>query len=180
MKTITRVLLLALIVVVLSQCKKDTLPSAIPDKNFLNALIERGVDKNGDGIISTGEAAEVTFLDVSYCSISDLKGIEAFINLDSLYCNYNKLTSLDFSNNTTLTGLNCSWNELTSLDVSKNTALTYLECSANRLTSLDVSNNTALTYLECGSNQLTSLDVSNNAFYLFELSWLPVNQSGCF
>ena len=106
MKTIVKVLLITLIVQVLSQCKKDTVPAVIiPDNNFLNALIERGVDKNGDGIISTGEAAELTFLDVSSCSISDLKGIEAFINMDSLYCAYNQLTSLDVSNNTALISL---------------------------------------------------------------------------
>ena len=105
MKTITRVLLLALIVVVLSQCKKDTLPSTLPDKNFLNALIARGVDKNSDGTISAGEAAEVTFLNLNSCSISDLKGIEAFINMDSLYCSYNQLTNLDVSNNTALISL---------------------------------------------------------------------------
>ena len=119
-------MIIVLIVSVLSQCKKDTLPSTIPDKNFLNALIERGVDKNGDGIISTGEAAEVTFLNVNSCSISDLKCIEGFINMNSLYCNYNKLTSLDVSNNTALTELYCHDNQLTSLNLTNNTAINYL------------------------------------------------------
>jgi hypothetical protein len=83
MKTIARVLLIALIEIVLGQCKKDTGPYVkIEDDNFRNALIERGVDKNDDGMISTSEAIEVTFLDVSWYNISDLKGIEAFMLLN--------------------------------------------------------------------------------------------------
>ena len=112
--------------IVLSQCKKEPESINIKDDNFLNALIEKVVDKNGDGIISTGKAAEVTFLDVSYCNISDLKGIEGFINMNSLYCNYNKLTSLDVSNNTALTELYCHDNQLTSLNLTNNTAINYL------------------------------------------------------
>ena len=61
-----------------------------------------------DGIISTDEAAEITFLNVSYCNISDLKGIEAFVNLDTLDCDYNQLTSLDISNNHELLYLECA------------------------------------------------------------------------
>jgi len=95
MKTIIKVLYLTLIVVVFGQCKKEPASINIQDNNFLKALIDIGVDKNGDGIISPGEAAEVTFLDVSGCSLSNLKGIEAFVNLDTLYCSRNSLTYLD-------------------------------------------------------------------------------------
>jgi hypothetical protein len=76
--------------------------------------------------------------------------------------NFNRLTSLDLSNNTALQTLYCYGIGLTSLDISKNTALTYLQCSNNQLMSLDVSKNTALKDLQCLDNQLTTLDVSNN------------------
>jgi hypothetical protein len=55
--------------------------------------------------------------------ITNMKGIEAFINLDTL---------------------NCSCNELSSLDVSYLLDLRYLGCGSNQLTSLDLSNNTSL------------------------------------
>ena len=58
----------------------------IPDANFLNALIEQGVDINADAMISYAEAEAVTNLDVSNSSISDLTGIEAFVNLTYLNC----------------------------------------------------------------------------------------------
>jgi hypothetical protein len=61
-----------------------------------------------------------------------------------------------------LTSLDCSDNALTSLNTSGSTALTYLDCSDNRLTSLDVSTNTALDTLYCNYNQyMASVNVSN-------------------
>ena len=131
-----------------------------PDANFREWLLEQSYGV--DGYLSTPEIAAVTKIDVSYESISSLKGIEYFTALKELECYNNQLTSLDVSNNTALTTLGCDGNKLTELDVSNNTALTYLYCNDNQLTSLDVSKNTALDALRCSNNQLTSLDVSNN------------------
>ena len=74
--------------VLLSQCEKDEPEPEVPlpddwdlikDKSFLNALVERGVDTNGDSIIiSYPEAEAVKFLDLSNCGISDMSGIELF------------------------------------------------------------------------------------------------------
>ena len=140
----------------------------IPDVNFKNALISVGVDTNEDGEISYAEAAVIKKLDVHEMSISDMTGIEAFVNLDTLLCNNNLLNSLDVSGCTALSWLDCYWNQLTSLDVSGCSALTTLLCSNNQLTSLDVTGCTALTILGCYENQLTSLDVSGCS----ALTWL--------
>lgn len=59
--------------------------------------------------------------------------------------------------------MGCEFNQLTALDVSKNTTLTHLFCESNQLTALVVSGATALTTLYCFGNQLTALDVSKNA-----------------
>ncbi|MGW8316590.1 MAG: hypothetical protein ACWGNV_13390 [Bacteroidales bacterium] len=139
----------------------------IPDTAFIHALIEKEVDTNGDSLISYLEAETVTSLDVGgtndeWGSIRDLTGIEAFLNLDSLCCCKNQLTSLDVSKNTLLVMLECSENQLTKLDVSNNPALTELRCGDNQLTSLDVSNDGSLIALDCNTNQLTSLNVFNN------------------
>ena len=150
MKTIFKVLLFVLAALLFTQCEKDE-PNpevTIPDNNFLNAIIERGIDTDGDSIISYAEAAEVTFLSVWSDDISDMTGIEAFINLDTLRCSFNQLTTLDVSNNTSLLELSCYTNQLSALDVSNNTALEYLECGQNQLSTLDVSNNTALQMLD--------------------------------
>ena len=142
-----------------------------PDANFRNWILEQNYGQ--DGVLTVDEIAAVTKINVPYEQISDLKGIEYFTALTSLYCYSNKLTSLDVSKNTALTELDCNFNELTSLDVSNNTALTSLNCQGNQLTSLDVSKNTTLTLLGCQGNQLTSLDVSKNT----NLEWLYCNSN---
>jgi len=164
----------------------------IPDKAFLHALIEEGIDTNGDGLISYTEAHAVNHLDVSEKEISELTGIEAFKYLEELICSQNEFTSLDVSKNYMLMNLECYDNQLTSLDVSNcinlryldvsarcsfgscgegtittldisnNTYLKEVDCAANLLTSLDITNNTKLKFLDCHSNLLTDLDVSNN------------------
>ena len=101
MNRMIKPLLSVLAVFLLCQCKKDEPKPdfTITDNNFLEALIENGLDTNGDGIISTTEAEKRKYLNVSGYGISDMTGIEAFVNLDSLDCSDNKLTTLDISNN---------------------------------------------------------------------------------
>jgi len=67
--------------------------------------------------------------------------------LSSLYCENNKLTSLDLTNNTKLDTLFCENNQLTSLDLSNNTAVQNLSCFSNQLTSLDISKNSLLVWI---------------------------------
>lgn len=146
------------------------------DKCFPNETFRKYLeqfDKDDDGYLSTDEREAVTKIDVHAKSIDSLKGIELFLNLETLYCYNNNLTSLDVSKNEKLADLWCSQNNLTSLDVSKNPELKELWCSDNNLTSLDVSKNIALQKLACSGNQLTSLDVSKNT----NLTSLNCNQN---
>ena len=133
------------------------------DKDFAARLESHGYIEDADHI-TRADVMDITELDISYCNLTSLKGIEYFEALTHLDCWHNELTSLDISKNTALTILDCSSNQLTSLDISKNIVLTHLVCSGynNQLTSLDVSKNTALTYLDCRYNQLISLDISKN------------------
>jgi|GEM_PF-317731 len=142
----------------------------IPDANFKAYLVgNTAINTNGDTEIQCDEATAFTgLIDCFNQNISDLTGIEAFVNITELHCYYNPLGSLDLSNNTALEVLYCENSQLSSLDLSNNTALEVLYCENNQLTSLDVSNNTALIDLYCENNQLTSLDVSNNT----ALIWL--------
>ena len=158
----------------------------IPDANFKAFLISpwSGVNTNGDSEIQVSEAAAYTNnINVGMANISDLTGIEAFINLTEFSCYGNQLTNIDLTQNTALTYLNCEDNQLTSLDLSQNSTLDILYCDHNQLTSLnlngavslgavranynqltylDLSTNTQLEVLEVTGNKLTSLDVSQN------------------
>ncbi len=78
------------LILLFSQCEKDPEPVDIPDQAFLDALIKVGVDTNRDGIISFEEAEAIDTLLVYGEDITDLTGIEAFINLIVLGCGDNK------------------------------------------------------------------------------------------
>ncbi len=115
----------------------------IPDTAFLLALIDEGVDTNGDSLISYEEAEAVRSLDISgewvyqddslynTSEIRSLQGLEAFIHLDTLKCYESYIDNLNISNNTELKYLDCHYLQLISLDVINNTALSYLDCGRN-------------------------------------------------
>lgn len=120
------------LIVLFAKCAKNDLDDfvSIPDDAFLNALIELGIDSNKDGVISPAEAEVISYLNVSgeflseeCCTIgniSDLTGIEAFINLDTLICSYNQIISLDLVNNPSISRLDCGNTFIEKLDLSNN------------------------------------------------------------
>ena len=134
----------------------------IPDANFKAYLVgEPLINTNGDTEIQVSEAN--TFNGTIWCenmNITDLTGIEYFINLTSLYCPNNQITTLDISQNISLTWLNCYDNQLTSLNLNGAIALEGIYAWNNQLANLDVSQNASLISLFCNNNQLTSLNLS--------------------
>ncbi|MCG2611314.1 T9SS type A sorting domain-containing protein [Flavobacterium sp. SM15] len=117
------------------------------------------IDANNDGEIQVSEALliKILWLDrVDSQLITNMEGIEAFVNLRYLYLSNNQIASLDVSNNVNLTYIDLFNNRLTSLDVSNNVNLYYLNCNYNQLTSL-VIGDIHLQVLHCQRNQLTSL-----------------------
>ena len=129
---------------------------------YSEIYISENFDEDSNGTLSEEEINNITGIYVYDMGINSLNGIEFFIELTHLFCDYNQLTELDVSKNTALTDLRCECNQLTELDVSRNTVLTLLYCNGNQLTELDISKNTALNLFTCGDNQLTELDVSKN------------------
>lgn len=155
----------------------------IPDANFKAKLLAASpsntiaknltwnyfkIDANNDGEIQNSEAEQVIDLDLSSSSIQSLVGIQSFINLLNLRCQYNQLSQLDVTGLTQLKNLDCFSNQLTQLDVSGLSQLRELYCWNNQLTQLDVSGLINLRFLYCYSNQFTQLDVSD----LTMLQWL--------
>ena len=143
------------------------------DDNFYECVVDAYNNENKASIpytqnLSDSQLGSIKKVECDGNGVSDnnkvksAKGIEKLTALTSLDVSWNKLTTLDVSNNTNLTELYIGLNRLTTLDVSKNTALTRLDVVRNELTTLDVSKNTALTALNVSFNQLTTLDVSNN------------------
>lgn len=73
------------------------------DTIFKLRPIEEGINTDFGNEICIEEAESVFNLDVAYgwnyYKITDLTGIEYFINIDTLYCSWNQLTSIDLSYN---------------------------------------------------------------------------------
>jgi len=90
--------------------------TAIPDSNFENALISYD-DIPNDGQVPTANINTITSLNINLKNISNLTGIQDFISLITLECNYNNLTSLDLTSNNNLTTINCHHNNLSSLNL---------------------------------------------------------------
>jgi Leucine-rich repeat (LRR) protein len=153
----------------------------IPDVNFERKLIELKLDSGEiDGKVPTQNISWVTSLYISSpydypdnLKIKDVTGIQDFKSLTVLYCDYNKITKLDVSQNKLLSYLSCAQNGLTELSVRENKALSYLYCVNNKLTELYVNENGSLEDLGCSSNKLTKLDVSQNKL----LSYLDCGQN---
>lgn len=134
----------------------------IPDANFKIRLLEADalngvaknlegnyckIDANNDGEIEVNEALNISYLFLygyfGAPKISQITGLEKFINITYFHCGNNLIANLDFTSNTMLTFLNCGNNQLTSLNIDSNTALNDLYCGNNQLSSLNLSANSA-------------------------------------
>ena len=105
-----------------------------PDAKF-RAFV-KNYDTDGNGYLSVAERNAVETMDASNQGIADLKGIERFKTLNTLYCSGNKLKALDVTKNTSLLILNCSNNDLEELYL--NPQIEGIDCSNNDLSELDL------------------------------------------
>jgi len=130
----------------------------------------------------TSNLTSLTVFNAEYCSITDLD-FSTCPNLEKLYLQEGKLTSLNISNGhslnhldadgnklssitgfnqcqTTMKTLYLSRNAFTSLDVSGFSKLTDIGCNGNNIQSLNIAGATALTRLLANVNKLTTLNLT--------------------
>ena len=125
------------------------------------------VNWNGDGIITAnGEALTNGNSPFDYITVPANQTIELVtsgdVELITLRCRDNQLTTLDLINCQALKELDCGSNLLSVLDISDCLLLEALDCPNNKLTELDITQYPNLYWLTCGNNKLTELDVSNS------------------
>lgn len=161
---------------------------SIPDASFETILIAQGVDSDGtlNKQILKEDAKNVINLDLSTLNhgvISDLKGIEGFINLKKLVVTQHDLEEIDLNANTLLDTLYLGGNKLTSIDVSSNTNLILLDAQGNNLTSITgLSNLTKLKNLDLSWNYIEELNIQNESLEVLhardnELKTLNLNEA---
>lgn len=144
----------------------------IPDTNFKNKLLQASasnniaggniIDTNANGQIEVSEAQLVTYLNVIISNISDLTGIEYFINLQQLLIQYNSISTINISTLTNLVRLRCDFNNLTGLNFNDLTNLQELTCNNNQISNLSFDGLNNLNSVTCNNNQISTLDFSQN------------------
>jgi len=149
----------------------ENLYTYVPDDNFEQRLIDLGFDDVLDDYVLTENISSVEDLYINNSNISNLTGIEDFINLKVLNCNFNPdLISLDLSYNTELISVSSNqiWGtengSLEYIDVSNCPNLETLTCLHAQVSSIDISNSPNLIVLNIGHNEIETIDISNNIY----------------
>lgn len=133
---------------------------------FMELMVEY-YDANGDGQISDAEAAAVTEMVLTMSDedtrepITSLKGIRRFVNLVSLDCDCNNITSLDLSGMEKLEYVDCSYNLITNLNLEGCTAMKWVYCYSNKMTTVNIEGCPNIMFFQAYKNNLTKLDFSN-------------------
>ena len=160
---------------------------AFEDKNLLQLILAQhpAADANNDGQLSPQEALTVTSLKFGYNpddqipedkKITSLKGLEYFLNLDSLDVNCQPVGSSvkSIEGLTKLRYLRIGYVGLSEINTSQMPELTGLCVFGNReLRQLDLSHNKKLQELYCQDTKLTELDLTP----LTELQKILTNRS---
>lgn len=150
--------------------------TAIPDPNFETKLIALGVDTDGivNGQILTADATR-SVLNLDNSNISNLEGIEAFVNLYELRCAGNNLTHLDLSSNVNMRNLYANNNQLRELYLHRNSqSMSIVHCRNNNLLHLNLTSCGNIGSLETLGNPAglrVCLDIVGNPnfpYYLYD------------
>ena len=133
-------------------------PINIPDANF-KAALQKLFRKSATEEITVRDARSITSLNVSNLEISDLTGIEHFINLTSFNVQRNRLSGLVLPSLPKLRELDASNNQIgaVSLESSKLPALEVLLLEANELVELVLDGFPELYLVDLRENDLVTL-----------------------
>lgn len=129
--------------------------ASIPGNPFVK------IDTNNDGEIEVSEALAITKLWLYNANITNVGGLENFLNLTEMNCYGNSFSTMDLSPLTQLTRISISGNHIASLNVTGLSGVEWLNCNNNDLTGLDLTGLTNMYQLQCQNNQLTFLNISN-------------------
>ncbi len=150
----------------------------IPDTNFVNKLTQLFPSCMSGNQMNTAcsQIVNCTSLYLSSSYITDLTGVEYFVNLTTLDCHYNQLTSLPLLP-VTLEDLDCGGNDIVSIAQLPNN-LKNFDCNNNHLINLPTLPD-SLHYLYCNQNEISYLpnlpdSLINLTCFMNQLTYLPV------
>lgn len=163
------------LLVFLLSCYSNAQIINFPDPVFKAVLLQSNttnliaggvkIDANDDGEIEVSEVFPVYQLQILSGNITDITGIEYFINLYYCVIRSNQIAHANLSNSPNLQTLTVNNNQLQSLNVSGLNQLYFINCGGNPLTTIDFSSLPALDTCICGGTNVTELDFSNNPVF---------------
>lgn len=133
----------------------------VQDANFKKALVDQGIDTNGDGEIQVEEAKKVTRLYVNNAGIGNLIGIKSFTNLVEFGFYENKIRVLDLEGMTSLRSIYGFLNQLESINVKGLINLEDMYLHQNKIRTFDVSGLKKLKELKMDENNLFKIDLGS-------------------
>lgn len=117
-------------------------------------------DTDGNGKLSSEEAAKVRAIYSSFRGIEDLTGIEYFIGLQTIIMEGEYLPEVDFSSNRQLKKISMQSCGIESVNVSENTLLETVDFWDNSIKEISFKNHPNLTSVNMVINSLTKTDFS--------------------
>lgn len=148
----------------LDQCTITTPPICeiinFTDPNFKNALLN--YDDNGDGEIDTCEAEDITYLQFfsSSWNITNIDGIEFFINLKTFRFINQNVKHYNFDKNLKLEFLEINDRTSESIDISNNTEIKTLSITNSLISEIDTSNNTKIEKFKINNTHISEINTS--------------------
>ncbi|GAA4901199.1 hypothetical protein GCM10023311_28600 [Flaviramulus aquimarinus] len=184
---ITCLIFVLTLLTIISCSSKDEMPIPIndiylriPDIHFETKLINQNIDS--DGIVNQqmlrADAEAISVLDLNlhnnFGEISDLTGIEGFVNLKLLSVGNQELENIDLSYNTLLDTLYLTGNKISSIDFSNNPNLIFVDLQSNEFSSSSsisgLSNATNLKDLDLSWNYLEDFSIHNESLEVLHIS----------
>lgn len=141
------------------------------DDSLKQALINHNpiIDLNSDGEISVSEAELITTIDITNKGITNLDGLEYFINLNTIKASDNQIDDFDATLFNQLNYVDFNNNLLTYLDFSTNVStLQFVQLNNNNLDSVNILSSPKLATFWANDNNLRNIDLSNSS-QLFQL-----------
>lgn len=176
-KTLTNHLVFVITIMLLISCTREDDEISIsknqtflhiPDEIFETKLIELGIDS--DSIVNQqmlrSDAEKLKRLDLNLSTnrseISDLTGIEGFVNLTYLSVSAQAIEEVHLSSNIKLDTLILNGNHLRKIDLSKNSNLILVDIQSNELSGIiGLSQSTKLKKLNLSFNNFEEITINN-------------------
>lgn len=146
----------------------------IPDANFKIKLLSGystnlqgqpvSIDANQNGEIEVTEAQNIIALGTSFqgANISDLTGLEYFINLKNILLANNQISEFNFPTLTLLVSLYLGFNPISTFDMSNHPHLKQIYIHDTQIAFINFPPSNILEYFGSGNQPLTAIDAMNS------------------